>query len=267
MIDVNPLPDVVVPGCEDAGATQIYLMTGEYILYSFYPPTLALTPIGMISCPDPMGTKPFSMAVDREGTAFVVYQDGNLFQVSTATAACIGTPYSPDQDGISTFGMGYVGNLAVDAGETLYVSADNFNGTGTGPTSLGTINTTSFTLSIVGQANLDLAELTGTGDGRLFAFWPPNGQTPSGSILPGAAVSQLDPATAQVIATTPLPTVSFGSGWAFAFWGGDFYLFTAPNGAGSQITRFDPIANTVTVVATMQNTIVGAGVSTCAPMQ
>jgi hypothetical protein len=260
MIDVNPLPDVVVQGCVDAGATQIYLITSENILYSFYPLTLAITAIGMISCPvpDPESNTPFSMAVNRTGTAFSVFQEGNLEEISTATAACIPTPYVPDQQGIINFGMGYVGNSSVDAGETLYVAANSIGNPA--PMVLGTINTTTFTLNIVGSFQPVSAELTGTGDGRLFAFWAPGGEG-----TPGSAVSQVDPATAQIIATTPLPTVTQGEGWAFAFWGGDFYLFTGTG--SSDITRFDPIANTVTVVGSVPNLIVGAGVSTCAPMQ
>ena len=69
-----------------------------------------------------------------------------------------------------------------------------------------------------------------------------------------------------VIAETPFPTVDQGNGWAFAFWGGDFYMFTAPGG-GSDVTRYRPTDNSVTVVATLPTRIVGAGVSTCAPSQ
>jgi hypothetical protein len=56
-----------------------------------------------------------------------------------------------------------------------------------------------------------------------------------------------------------------GSGWAFAFWGGDFWVFTAPAG-DSRITRFRPSDGSVTtVVDSLGAIIVGAGVSTCAP--
>jgi hypothetical protein len=45
---------------------------------------------------------------------------------------------------------------------------------------------------------------------------------------------------------------------------GDFYLFTAPGGS-SIVTRFRPSDGSLVQVATLSQTIVGAGVSTCAP--
>ena len=250
-LDVQPHPDVVVNGCFDAGATQIYLVTEENELMSYYPPTGMLTTIGLLSCPT-MTASPFSMAVDRLGTAFVLFSDGSLFRVSTATAACISTPYVPGQLGFMTFGMGFSGNPA-DGGETLYVAGNTGQG-------LASIDTTSFKLSFVGSfapAPILAAELTGTGDGRLFTFYNDNG---------GSAVTEVDPGSGTELATTPLPTVNQGSGWAFAFWGGDFYLFTAP-GAQSTITRFRPSDGSVTVLTQLApgTIIVGAGVSTCAP--
>jgi hypothetical protein len=65
-----------------------------------------------------------------------------------------------------------------------------------------------------------------------------------------------------------LPGVDLGGAWAFAFWGGDFYLFTAPggNGTSSLVTRYRPSDGSVTQVAMAPGvTIVGAGVSPCAP--
>jgi hypothetical protein len=251
-LDVSQ-PDIAMPGCEDAGATQIYLLSSDNVLYAFYPPTLAISALGSIMCGDP--SSPYSMAVDRQGTAYVVLQDNSLFQVSTATSACAPTPSNPTLANFGgPYGMGFVGNPS-DGGETLVVAAQM-------PGELGAIDTTTFALNVIGPLEPTNADLTGTGDGRLYAFWSPNGV---GNV--GAAISQIDPVTAHLLATTPLPTVTQGSAWAIAFWGGGFYLFTAPPGiSGSQVTRFDPADNSVTVVLTLSETIVGAGVSTCAPM-
>jgi hypothetical protein len=272
-IDVAPVPDVFVNDCPDAGATLIYVVTSQNQLYSFYPPTGAFTQIGLLACPaipDPVTgviPTPFSMAVDKKGTAFVVFGDGELFQVSTQTAACIPTGYTPNQDGISTFGMSFVGNPS-GMGDTLYVAADV-----TPPGSdgiLATIDTTSLLLAPIGAFNpqtVSGAELSGTGDGRLFAFYAINANTSS-------AVAQIDPATATVLANndlTNLPQYNTGpgggGGWAFGFWGGSFYLFTSPTGQGSLVTQFNPADLSQTNVANLADTIVGAGVSTCAPMQ
>jgi hypothetical protein len=58
-----------------------------------------------------------------------------------------------------------------------------------------------------------------------------------------------------------------GAGWAFGFWGNAFYTFTT---AGQMETttlvhKFDPVKMTTVLVAKNTDTIVGAGVSTCAP--
>jgi len=261
-IDVAPLPDVFVNDCPDAGSTFVYVVTETNQLYSFYPPTGAFTQIGLLACPAAGGAEPFSMAVDKQGTAFVVFSDGELFQVSTKTAACIATGYAPDQMGFATFGMGYVGNPSGNA-DTLFIAADN-GGSPTNPIdgTLGTIDTTSFTLSVVGNFNpqtVSEAELTGTGDGRLFTFYG----TEDGN---SSAVAQIDPNTATVLANNNLTNLPQGNGWAFAFWGGQFYLFTAPGPGGSQVTQFNPTTLSQTTVAMLPDVIVGAGVSTCAPM-
>jgi hypothetical protein len=58
--------------------------------------------------------------------------------------------------------------------------------------------------------------------------------------------------------------------WAFAYWGGDFYFFTSSNAepAGvSLISRYHPGDPPVAkLLTTFGGTIVGAGVSTCAPV-
>lgn len=61
-----------------------------------------------------------------------------------------------------------------------------------------------------------------------------------------------------------LPGVTQASGYAFAIWGGDFYLFTAPFD-GTIVTRFRASDGSIVQVATSPQVIVGAGVSTCAP--
>jgi hypothetical protein len=234
------------------------VVSSEYDLYSFYPPTATFTRIGHISCPAPASSQPFSMAVDRRGVAYVVFDSrspggagrGALYRVSTATAACIATPFPPNQHGFATFGMGFASNTN-GPDETLFVASDN------APPSLGTIDTKSFVLSVVAPFNPPIvrAELTGTGDGRLFAFYQRS---------PGSAIAQVDKATARVIAESPLPNIEQINHWAFAFWGGDFYTFTGPDGS-TEVNRFRPADNSVTRVTTLGASIVGAGVSTCAP--
>ncbi len=263
--DALPPLDVIeepINICPDAGSTLIYLITTQNVLMSFYPPTASFMTIGTINCPDPQGTNPFSMAVDRNsGLAYVEFQSGLLYLVNTTNAACMPTPFTPGQGGYPlTFGMGFSAN-AVDAStpETLYVAGDLGGGVGMGPGVLATIDTTTWGLTQIGQFNptINMVELTGTGSGELFAFFPSTN---------GSAIGQIDRATAQVIGEASLPGVNMGGGWAFAFWGGDFYTFTAPGG-GSVVTRYRPSDGSIAQVAQTSLTIVGAGVSTCAPQQ
>ena len=257
-IDAGEEHDADRRDCPDADATLVYVISESNDLYSFDPPTASFKAIGQIACPAPPNTTPFSMAVDRKGVAYVLFNDGHLYRVSTATAACIGTSFVVGQQGFDTFGMGYATN-DIGPTETLFVAGSRDQGNPTAATGLAQINTTSFALSKIGNffPIIDRAELTGTGDGRLFAFY-------TKANVVGSFIGEIDTGTAQVTAETPLPTVEQGQGWAFAFWGGDFYTFTAPT-ATTRVTRYRPSDNSVTVVANVGSLIVGAGVSTCAP--
>jgi hypothetical protein len=251
-------PDVPIPNdCPDAGSTLVYVIGAANDLYSFYPPTLTFTKIGTVAC---MTTStPFSMAVNRLGIAYSVFTpDDALFQVSTANAACQTTPYAPNQMGFDMFGMGYASNP--DGGESLYVIQVDFNNPSMG---LGTIDTTAFTFSFIGTFSSSLTpecELTGTGDGRLYALCLP--KTGKGSTL-----AQIDPATANIVGEDSLTTGGSEEALAFAFWGGDFWIFTSPGGTSptTTVTEYDPVAKTETAMTTLSAEIVGAGVSTCAP--
>jgi hypothetical protein len=281
MLDALPPIDVAVPPntpvaavCADAGAKLIYLISEQYDLFSFNPPTGALAGIGHINCPTTgvmcpsyLGggpPTPFSMAVDELGFAYIVYCDGELFQVSTADGHCEPTGFASDQSRFPvTFGMAFTQNPQ-DGGETLYVAGDIGDG---GPTPLGSINPTTLDLSVVGPfvPSIPAPELTGTAAGALFGFYefrPTDGADQAG-------IAQVDPSTARVIANSALPGVEQGGAWAFAFWAGDFYLFTAPAGGHTPtlIQRYQPADGTIVDVSSIPDTIVGAGVSTCAPQQ
>jgi len=176
--------------------------------------------------------------------------------VSTATAACAATSFQVGQGGFNkTFGMGFSSN-SNDPGETLFVAEAATT------ERLATIDTTTLALSVVGPFSTPLgkAELTGTGDARLFAFGVQD------TAIVGSHLAEIDKSTAMVISDTVLPTVGVGIvAWAFAFWGGDFYFFTSKTNGASTVTRYHPDDGTVADVATLDKTIVGAGVSTCAP--
>jgi hypothetical protein len=272
--DALPPIDVTVPvdafnNCPDAGSTLVYVVTEERELLSFYPPTAAFTTIGVLNCPARTGM-PFSMAVDHTGIAYVLYTDGEIFRVSTATAACRATGFQSGQSGFTnTFGMGFSQN-ATGEDETLFVAS---SGDTTTQPRLASINTQTFGLRVIGdlQPAITSAELTGTGAGDLFAFYGTVGAALCNSMdtdCSDSAIGQLDKTTGRVTGQSVLEGNPQGSAWAFAFWGGDFYTFTAPPGsAGTVVHRFNPVDGSLVIVAQRSDLIVGAGVSTCAPAQ
>jgi DNA-binding beta-propeller fold protein YncE len=242
--------DATRTDCPDADSTFVYVVTSNDELLSFYPPTVTFTKVGTLKCPAKVGESPYSMGVDRKGTAYVTYTDGELFKVSTKDASCTETPFVAGQADFPTFGMGFA-TKGLGPAEDLYIAS-------TAESLLGRIDVTgSFGVTKVGlfAPPLTSAELTGTGDGRLYAFYRPTDST--------SAIAEIDKATAKVVASDPLPTVDQGSAWAFAFWGGYFWLFTQPD--QQRVTRYDPATKSVTVVGGYSSPIVGAGVSTCAP--
>jgi len=267
-LDVRPPVDVDRTDCPDADSTLVYTITNTFELQSFNPDNGQFRLIGRIACP--AGTEPgtgqpgtpFSMAVDRRGVAYILFTDERLYRVSTLTGACIGTSYVPRQQNFRLFGMGFATN-SVGPTETLFIAGDDNQNNG-GQSGLARITPGTFSLANVGDfaPAIDQAELTGTGDGRLYAFYK-KGNPPDS---PPSFIGEINTDTAQVIGERRFNDIDQGTGWAFAFWGGDFYMFHAP-GNTTRVTRWRPSNDSVQQVATTPLKIVGAGVSTCAPQQ
>jgi hypothetical protein len=255
IIDVGPdLPDdiPITPQCPDGGPPYVYLITEQNELWSYLPPT-SFKKINDIQCPA-SGPSPWSMAVDRTGTAYsVFFQSGELFALNVGNASCKATSYKPKQLGWTTFGMGYT---AEDGGERLYVAESQLGGIPS--KGLGWIDTTTMKLSSIGSFSQPIlaTELTGTADGRLFGY--------SADKTSGSHIYEIDKTTAQIISDTKLQAGGVNYAWAFAFYGGDFYVFTSPGGP-STVTKWDPVAKKESTVTTLNSTIVGAGVSICVP--
>jgi len=251
-----------IQGCADA-AKLVYVVTIGGSLYSFDPPSLTFTKVGHLSCLSQ--GQPNSMAIDRSATAWVNYTSGEIFKVSTKDASCESTNWQPRGLGqsFSTMGMGFSVNAQGSSDETLFVSDVNQSGGGQG---LAKLDLGSMMLSMVGKFGPPhaggAAELTGTGDGRLYGFFP------QGS----AGLSQLNKSNAQMVDNATLAIPGGTVAWAFSFWGGVFYLYTSPCdgficNTGSTVTKYDPASKTSTPVKQVPFIIDGAGVSTCAPTQ
>lgn len=245
-------------GCEDPDTLLVYVITEAQHLYRFDPLTGAFTFVGTVECGAPPDVTPYSMAVSRTGVAYVLFTDGEIFRVEISDATCEPTDFEVGQQGFDTFGMGFSSNLD-DGTETLFVAESNFDTPSLG---LASIDTTTLELDFIGpfSTTLGRSELTGTGDGKLFAFSLSN---PG----PGGEISEIDKATATVVSQVHIPVGDPQNAFAYASWGGSFYLFTAlVNDGTTFVNRFDPGDMSITLVASLNDEIVvGAGVSTCAP--
>jgi hypothetical protein len=247
-------------GCSDA-ARLVYVLSQENDLYSFTPNTATFTKIGRLECPTNGLATPNSMAVDRQGTAWVNYSDGTLFKVSTSNASCEATSFEPNQAGFVKFGMAFSTNADGSSDETLYISGIDFlagSGHGLGKIDLGTMKVTmigDYSGILAGEG----AELTGTGDGRLFGFF---------TTEPNATLAEIDKAKGATSGDKSLEGVNTGNAWAFSFWGGDFWFYTSDGVTPSRVTQLRTSGDgQISVVKTDVGgfRIVGAGVSTCAP--
>lgn len=245
------VPEDGLPSC-DTELPYIYLVTSETDLYRYQPDAGILNLVGNLACSG--SASPFSMGVARSGTAYVLYGDGELYRVSTADASCRPTGWIPGSGGFNVFGTGF----AIDddmQGETLHVAEVNFQSPSAG---LATIDTDTFELNFIGPFSENpgnAIELTSGDDGRLYGFFLNPGDS-------GGVVVEIDKATAEILSSVPLPTGHQGSGLAFAYWAGDFYIFTSA-GVETLVTRYKPSDGSVEVVTTLSRHVVGAGVSTC----
>ncbi|NUP06604.1 MAG: hypothetical protein HOW73_11165 [Polyangiaceae bacterium] len=245
------------PECDPETTQYIYLVTDTTELYSYYPATGAFTLRGFLDCPS--GASPFSMGVDREGTAYVVYNDGNLFRASTLDASCEATDFVPGQEGFITFGMGFALDEPGGKEDSLYVAEITFGEESRG---LATIDTDTLELDYIGPFSdnfSDRMEMTSSSDGNLYGYF-------LNTVGTGGWVVEIDKETATIVDSTFIEAGAGASALAFAWWGGDFYVFTASNGL-TNVTRFDPDTGAVGLVTTLSGNVVGAGVSTCAPGQ
>lgn len=266
MTDASTPPPPIGTDCAE-GARWIYVVDRDGTLRKFQPDTLEFTTIGTLSCPAPAGNTPFSMSVDRDAKAWVLYTDGRIYHVSTTDASCTTTAFTPNQAGYENFGMGFVADAAGGSDETLFVAGGSSIGMLIGDSAqLASINTSSLTLTPVGGTLGGWPELTGTGAGELYGFFPVTSPF-SGEVT---SVKRLDRSTGNPVETFNLSSLNTSgvSAWAFAFWGGRFYIFVEVDRGGTAVHRFEPSSGTFeTVIGNTGYGIVGAGVSTCAPVE
>jgi hypothetical protein len=252
-------------------ADLIYLVDEQYRLLSFNPrdDLNELKVIGNLSCPagpsfDGGTATPFSMSVDRQARAWVLYNSGEIFWVSTKDASCKPSGFKVAQKGFETFGMGFVSDSVGSDSETLFITGGAHNTPGMG--NLGSIDPMTLQVTSIGPLPVTEygPELTGNGKAELWGYFPGVNNT---------FAAQLDKTSGMPLNHWFMPPLT-GSvvAWAFAHWGGRFYLFVTVQDSmsgmnNSQVFLFTPTDGHVTnILSFLPYTIVGAGVSTCAPV-
>lgn len=240
-----------------AEATFIYTVDDANDLLKFDPATKQFTSLGQLGCEADFLATPFSMGVDRNAIAYVLYSSGELFKVDTKTPAnCTKTAWTP-QNGLQLYGMGFSTETAGGSSDKLYIAGGVDPAANTQTLAVLDVNT--MQSQVLGQVN-GSPELTGTGSAELWGFFP--GNTPR--------VAKLDKATGSEVAGSSFSLSASGepAAWAFAFHGGDFWVFLMRQiDSTTTVYQIDGTNGQLKgMTSSGGRVIVGAGVSTCAPV-
>lgn len=246
--EINPQSD-----CAEA-AKLIYLVSVQKGLHSFDPTVdgrAAYRFIGNLNCPS--SAEPQSMSVDRSGRAWVFYNDGQMFHVSTEDASCSPTAYRhPVNNAHNQLGMGFTATVPDSSEQVLYVISPDFG--------LATVDTETLAVGFKNVLVGTAAELTGGPDAKLFTF---DADT--------TTLSELDASTFARTALHRFNDLQGTVAWAFGRYAGKFYMFTATDTMWGDIlysrtTIYDPVTGQSQMRdADIGFTVVGAGQSTCVP--
>jgi len=254
---------LAIPSCEDR-AKWIYVFDESNRLYRFEPPSRAFVPVSAtpLACAVDGGT-PFSMAIDHDAVAWMLYSNGSLHRASTVDGTCEPTGYVSSQLGMVLFGMGFSSDAPMVANEHLFVA---------GPGSDGGVFATLDTVDLVIRPRggvVGSPELTGNANAELWGFYP-NTVPPRIAQLSSADGTDVSVYDLETVGPDAL-TTGAPRAWAFAFWGGDYWAFyRAASESTTAVYRFTPPrgadpASFTRVIDDAGLTIVGAGVSTCSP--
>ena len=155
-------------GCSDE-AKLVYVVDQNRKLSQFNPPTKTFTDLGTLACPAG-GASPFSMAIARDATAYILYDNGELFRVETKNnLACTKTAWVPSAQGLRVFGMGFSTDQVGGTSDTLFIAGGST--VSSSSSSLAKVDMGTFKPTSVGTVS-GWPELTGTGKAELWGFFP-----------------------------------------------------------------------------------------------
>jgi len=247
--DTDSDTDGDTDGCSEE-SKLIYTVDLDDVLYRFDPLAQEFVLVGEIDCPT--GASPYALSVSRDDVVYVLYTAGADCVAINAVSALDATCYGPTDFvcgtlGFEAFGMGTATAGPGSTVDTLYIGSE---------TALAAVDTGTWQVSPIGAVD-STPDMSGNANGELYAYFawtsPPR-------------VSRLDKSTAEELETMELPQLSSSGAFAFATWGGDHYLFFDGGNASTTVYRIHDGA-LETYMTDTGLTIVGADVSTCAPVE
>ena len=245
--DIPPPP---VDDCEDTSDLLYAVDKGDGGLYLFDPSAGSFELLGIPDCGMFSGT-PASMAVARNGIAYIRYSSSTLYAVDVETLECTETDMSVSSFG--KFGMGYATLHSNTWQDELFIANRD---------TLAKLNTSTFQVETIGVLPSQ-SELTGNALGELWGVFP---------LESPAQIMELDRESGQPqqsITLSFMPSPMNIDTFAFATWGGDFYVFLRLYGMGesTRVYRVSTTGHTEVLSNATGRNIVGVGVSTCAPTE
>ena len=220
-------------------------------MFIFDPVNATFSSLGTLPCDD-WGWEgdPGSMGVSRNGYAYVRYSGGTLYEIDLTDLSCNEGNFSSHNFG--AYGMGYATNHQNTWQDQLYIANSN---------NIASLDVNSGQYSVIGQMPSQ-SELTGNANGELWAFLP---------LEQPAKLVQVNKNNGDIIESLSITSFSLQDldTFAFAYWGGDFYLFVRTLGMGqsTNVYRVERDGTQTLILEDSGLNIVGAGVSTCAPTE
>ena len=199
------------------------------------------------------------MAVDRTARAWVLYSSGEIFWVNTTDASCKSSGYAKLQSGFETFGMGFVSDAEGSEKESLFVAGGSY------------INQRVADLASIDAGTLQLKNR------RATAIWT---EQPRADRHRQRRAIRLPSGAAPFVGQIDKPTPGRCVAGACRQWVAHRRLGICPLGRSllhfhhrpgwssgkSMVWEFDPATGKATEKTNASYKIVGAGVSTCAPV-
>jgi hypothetical protein len=225
--------------CAGGAPPKAYLLAADTTVFEFDPSTLSLHSLGVLECA--ANGKPWTFSVSQDGSAYVMFEDWNIYRVDLSTMQCSMTAYVPGQ-------LGFTGQEAIalaPAEKRMYVFGND------GAPMLAVADVKDFLLFPLGA-------------GQPAAPFPVDMKVDAYNRIYGlgdtGVLTQFDPSTGDVIGQDLTGFDGTTGGWALMAYEDSLYFFGGDYGG---VTRYDVATKTLTPIGQVNQTIVGASAVPC----